>query len=315
MNHFLSDKDVPDLSDLLEKVQHLKQAPFRDQALGKNKTLALLFFNSSLRTRMSTQRAAQNLGMNVITMNMTEGWGMEFEDGIVMNLDKAEHIREAAAVVSQYADIIGLRVFAGLKDRTHDYQEVLLRQFAKYATVPVINLESATVHPLQSFADYLTIEEHKKQVRPKVVLTWAPHPRALPQAVANSFVAWMKRTDYELVITQPPGYELAEEFTAGCTVTHDQNEAFDRADFIYAKNWSSYSDYGKIHTPKVDWQVTAQKMVLTNDAFFMHCLPVRRNVVVADTVIDSPQSLVIPQAANRMYTAQVILKELLSSMH
>jgi N-succinyl-L-ornithine transcarbamylase len=315
MNQFLSDKDVTDLPALLEKVQRLKQTPFGDQALGKNKTLALLFFNSSLRTRMSTQRAAQNLGMNVITMNMTEGWGMEFEDGTVMNLDKAEHIREAAAVVSQYADIIGLRVFAGLKDRAHDYQEVLLRQFAKYATVPIINLESATVHPLQSFADYLTIEEHKKQARPKVVLTWAPHPRALPQAVANSFVAWMKRTDYELVITQPPGYELAEEFTAACTVTHDQNEAFKGADFIYAKNWSSYSDYGKIHTPKVDWQVTAQKMALTNDAFFMHCLPVRRNVVVADTVIDSPQSLVIPQAANRMYTAQVVLKELLSSMH
>lgn len=312
MDHFLSDKDVSDLPNLLKSAQYVKQNPYVDGELGRNKTLALLFFNSSLRTRMSTQRAAQNLGMNVITMNMTEGWGIEFEDGTVMNLDKAEHIREAAAVVSQYADIIGLRVFAGLQDRQQDYREVLLRQFAKYATVPVVNLESATVHPLQSFADYLTIEEHKKQARPKIVLTWAPHPRVLPQAVANSFAAWMQRTDYELVIAQPPGYELAKEFTAGGTVVHDQQTAFQGADFVYAKNWSSYSDYGKTPTTAADWQVTEQKMALTNDAYFMHCLPVRRNVVVADAVIDSPRSLVIPQAANRLFTAQTVLKVLLS---
>lgn len=313
MNHFLSIKDVDHLPGLLSSAKAIKQNPWGNDALGKHKTLALLFFNSSLRTRMSTQRAAQNLGMNVIIMNMTQGWGIEFEDGTVMNLDKAEHIREAAAVISQYADVIGIRAFAGLKDREQDYQEHLLQQFVRYASVPVINLESPTLHPLQSLTDYLTIEERKQTARPKVVLSWAPHPRTLPQAVANSFIEWMKETDYELVITQPKGYELASSFTQGCTVEYDQQKAFAGADFVYAKNWSSYTDYGKILPVREDWMITKQKMALTNDAHFMHCLPVRRNVVVEDAVIDSPKSLVITQADNRTYAAQAVLTELLKS--
>ena len=312
MKHFLSSDNVLDVNFLLQKAKKIKQNPFGDNTIGKNKTMVLLFFNPSLRTRLSTQKAAQNLGMHVIPMNVSQAWGIEFEDGRTMNLDKAEHVKEAAAVISQYADIIGIRTFPGLKNREEDYKEVVLNQFVKYASVPIVNMESATVHPLQSFTDVFTIETYKKKTRPKVVLTWAPHPRALPQAVANSFVEWIKKMDYELVITQPEGYELSENFTKGCTISYDQQAAFKNADFVYAKNWSSYADYGKILSTNPDWMITQEKMALTNDAYFMHCLPVRRNVVVADGVLDSPNSIVIQQAANREVVAQAVLGEILA---
>ncbi len=313
MNHFLSSKNVSDVKSLLKNAKKIKQNPFGNSSLGNNKTMVLLFFNPSLRTRLSTQKAALNLGMNVIPLNVSQAWGIEFEDGTVMNLEKAEHVKEAAAVISQYADIIGIRTFSSLKNKEQDYEEMVLNQFVKYITVPIVNLESATVHPLQSLTDLFTIEENKNNLRPKVVLTWAPHPRALPQAVANSFVEWMKTMDYELVITHPEGYELSSQFTGGCTITHDQNKAFENADFIYAKNWSSYSDYGKILSTDSNWMVTQKNMALTNDAYFMHCLPVRRNVVVEDAVIDSTKSLVIQQAGNRAIIAQTILSAILEN--
>jgi len=313
MNHFLSNKNISDIKSLLENAKKIKANPFSNTSLGKNKTMVLLFFNPSLRTRLSTQKAALNLGMNVIPLNVSQAWGIEFEDGTIMNLDKAEHIKEAAAVISQYADIIGIRTFSSLKNKVQDYEEMVLSQFVKYASVPIVNLESATVHPLQSLTDLFTIEEYKKKPQPKVVLTWAPHPRALPQAVANSFVEWIKTTNYELVITHPKGYELSPQFTEGCTITHDQNEAFKNADFIYAKNWSSFVQYGEIISTDTNWMVTQEKMALTNEAYFMHCLPVRRNVVVEDAVIDDPKSLVIQQAANRQVIAQTVLSNLLEN--
>ncbi len=314
MRDFISVKDVISIEEMLTSAKSIKVNPYEDSGIGKNKTMVLLFFNSSLRTRLSTQKAALNLGMHVIPMNLSEGWGLEFDDGTVMNMDKAEHVREAAAVISQYADIIGIRTFAGLKDRELDYADRIIRQFAACASVPIVNLESAILHPLQSFTDLFTIESYRKKKRPKVVLTWAPHPRALPQAVANSFLEWMQQTDYELVVTHPEGYELAETFTAGCTIEYDQRKAFADADFIYAKNWSSYQEYGKILSTDSDWMVTAEKMTLTNNAHFMHCLPVRRNVVVADAVIDSDQSLVIEQAGNRAVIAQAVLKKILENL-
>jgi len=313
MKNFLSVNDVSDIQALLNIAKDIQQNPFKNSTLGKNKTMVLLFFNPSLRTWLSTQKAALNLGMHVIPMNVSEGWNIEFEDGTVMNLDKAEHVREAAAVISQYADIIGIRTFPGLKNREQDYQDMVLNQFEKYATVPIVNMESAIVHPLQSFTDLFTIETYKKKERPKVVLTWTPHPRALPQAVANSFVEWMKKTDCELVITHPKDYELSTRFTESCTIEYNQHKAFEQADFIYAKNWSSYSDYGKILSTDADWMVNTQKMALTNEAYFMHCLPVRRNVVVEDAVIDSPRSLVIQQAGNRAVIAQTIITTLLKN--
>lgn len=314
MQHFTSRKDVSDLSQLVNIAKGVQENPFAHPELGKNKTLGLIFFNSSLRTRLSTQKAAANLGLSCIVMNIgTDGWKLEFEDGTVMDQDKAEHAKDAIAVMGSYCDILGVRAFPGLKDRALDYQEQILNSFIQYAGVPIVSLESSTLHPLQSFADLLTIEAHKKVEKPKVVLTWAPHPKALPQAVGNSFVEWMKETDYELVITHPQGYELAETFAAGVQVEYDQNKAFEGADFIYAKNWSSYQQYGEILSQDKNWTVSAEKMALTNDAKFMHCLPVRRNVVVADEVIDSTNSLVIQQAANRVVSVQAVLTHLLGS--
>ncbi len=313
MNHFLSRNSVDELKPLLEKARQIKQNPFEHTTLGKNKTMVLLFFNPSLRTRLSTQKAALNLGMNVIPLNVSQAWGIEFEDGTIMNFDKAEHIKEAAAVISQYADVIGIRTFSGLENKEQDYGEIVLSQFVKYATVPIVNLESATVHPLQSLTDLFTIEEYKRKARPKVVLTWTPHPRALPQAVSNSFVEWIKKTDYELVITHPKAYELSPQFSKDCTIEYEQEKAFEEADFVYAKNWSSFSEYGKIISKDADWMITAQKMALTNDAYFMHCLPVRRNVVVEDAVLDGPNSIVIQQAKNREIIAQTVLSELLKN--
>lgn len=314
MKQFLSIDDVVNPAGLVKEGLALKSNPLSHAQLGLGKTLVLLFFNASLRTRLSTQKAAQNLGMNVMVMDIgEEGWQLEFEDGAIMNGTTQEHIKEAAAVVSQYADIIGLRTFPGLQDKTADYSEEILMKFVANATVPVISLESATLHPLQSLADWLTIEEHKKTDKPKVVLTWAPHPRALPQAVANSFAQWISQADYDLVITHPNGYDLSETFTQGAVVEYDQDKALQGADFVYAKNWSSFTHYGQVITQDHKWMITPDKMKLTKNANFMHCLPVRRNVVVADEVLDNSNSIVIPQAENRVYAAQAVLKNLLEN--
>lgn len=313
MKEFLDFTTAEDARRLVDSALLCKANPLADQGLGRNKTMVLLFLNPSLRTRLSTQKAAQNLGMHCLVLNASQdGWQLEFEDGAVMDGGKAEHVREAAAVISQYADVIGVRTFAGLSDRNYDYAETVLRAIARYATVPVVNLESATVHPLQSLADLMTIREHTPAgKRPKVVLTWAPHPRALPQAVANSFARWATGTGLDLTITHPQGYELDPEFTAGAEICYDQREAFRDADFIYAKNWSAWSDYGRVLSTDDSWMVTAEKMELTSAGRFMHCLPVRRNVIVEDAVLDGPASVVIPQAGNREWAAQAVLREIL----
>lgn len=312
MQQFLSINDVANPAKLVREALTIKSSPLAYSRLGKGKVLGLLFFNASLRTRLSTQRAAQNLGLEVMVMNLAnEGWQLEFADGTVMDGTGQEHIKEAAAVVSQYCDIIGIRTFPGLQNRQDDYDEIVIRSFVRYATKPVVSLESATLHPLQSLADWMTIAETAKTGRPKVVLTWAPHPKALPQAVANSFVQWLAVADVELVVTHPAGYELAPEFSQGYPVEYDQDTALAGADFVYAKNWSSYTEYGKILSRDNRWQITEEKMRLTNNAAFMHCLPVRRNVVVADAVLDGPNSLVIQQANNRTYAAQAVLKAIL----
>ncbi len=311
MKNFTSVKDVKNIKKLVKEGLALKKKPLAFKKIGKDKTLVLLFFNPSLRTRLSTQKAGMNLGMNVIVMNANQGWKFEFEDGVIMNTDKAEHIKEAAKVISQYADIIGIRTFPTLTDKERDYQDFILNKFIEHATVPMVSLESAILHPLQSLADMITIEEQKKTKKPKIVLTWAPHPKALPQAVANSFAEWTLASDYDLTITHPKGYELSKKFTKGATIEYNQQKAFEGADFIYAKNWSSFKNYGQIEVEDANWMVNSAKMKLTNNGKFMHCLPVRRNVVVAGKVLDSKASLVIEQANNRTYAAQVVLKRLL----
>ena len=312
MKNFLSVHDVPNINDLVNEGLKQKSKPFADQKMGKNKTMCLIFFNSSLRTRLSTQKAAQNLGMNTIVMNVgQDSWQLEFEDGVIMDGTKAEHIKEAAPVIGSYCDIIGVRAFAEFKSQLLDYQEVVMNSFAKYAGVPIVNLESATRHPCQSLADLITIEEFKTKQKPKVVLTWVPHFKALPQAVANSFCEWLNRTDYEFVVTHPKGYELSPDFVGNAKVIYDQNEAFEGADFIYAKNWSSFKDYGQVLTQDSSWKITEEKMALTDNGKFMHCLPVRRNLKVTDSVIDSPNSIVVQQAANREWAAQAVLKSIL----
>lgn len=314
MKKFISVKDIPSIEKALETAFEVKKNKFGFQHLGKNKTMVLVFFNSSLRTRLSTQKAAMNLGMNTMVMNVNEdSWQLESEMGVIMDGKNAEHLREAIPVIGKYCDVIGVRAFARFENRDDDYSEKILSQFVDYAGVPIVSMEGATRHPLQSFADLLTIEEHKKTARPKVVLTWAPHPRALPQAVANSFVEWIRETDYELVVTHPEGYELAPEFMGDVKVEYDQKKAFEGADFIYAKNWASYTHYGQILSNDRSWTVDEEKMALTNDAKFMHCLPVRRNVVVTDGVIDSPNSIVVEQAYNREITAQAVLKMILEN--
>jgi N-succinyl-L-ornithine transcarbamylase len=315
MRHFTSVHDLPTLEKGLEEAFLVKKDPFGFQHLGKNKTMILMFFNSSLRTRLSTQKAAQNLGMNVMVLDVNQGaWKLETERGVIMDGDKAEHLLEAVPVIGTYADIIGVRSFASFDSKEDDYNELVLSQFIKYAGVPVVSMEAATRHPLQSFADHFTIEEYKKVDKPKVVMTWAPHPRALPQAVPNSFVEWMRETDYELVVTHPKGYELAPEFMGNVHVEYDQMKAFEGADFVYAKNWASYTDYGKILSKDRNWTVTEKQMAVTNNAKFMHCLPVRRNMVVSDGVIESPNSIVIPEAANRVVSAQAVLKMILEKL-
>ncbi len=315
MKRFLTVDDIGDLKIALQEAVEVKKNPYAWDTLGKNKTITLIFFNSSLRTRLSTQKAAMNLGMNVIVLDVNkDGWKLETEFGVVMDGDKPEHLREAVPVIGRYCDIIGVRSFASFEDKQADYEEQILSQFIEFAGVPVISMESATRHPMQAFADLFTIEEYKTKERPKVVLTWAPHPRALPQAVPNSFVEWMKEADLDLVVTHPEGYELATEFTKGVNVEYDQKKAFENADFIYAKNWASYTEYGKILSQDRSWTVDEEKMALTNNAKFMHCLPVRRNMIVSDGVIDSENSIVIDEAANRVVSAQVVIKRMLESI-
>ena len=317
MRNFTNVKDIGPLAEALEKARFVKENPFADQALGKNKTLLMVFFNSSLRTRLSTQKAGLNLGMNVIVLDINQGaWKLETERGVIMDGDKSEHILEAIPVMGSYCDIIGVRSFARFESKQADYDEVILNQFIEYSGRPVFSMEAATRHPLQSFADLITIEEYKKSKRPKVVMTWAPHPKSLPQAVPNSFAEWMNAYDCDFVITHPKGYELDPKFVGPAKVEYDQDKALEGADFVYAKNWAAYTDpnYGKVINTDRGWTVTTEKMALTNNAYFMHCLPVRRNMIVSDDVIESPQSLVIPEAANRVVSAQTVLKEILLSL-
>lgn len=312
MKHFFSVEDVQNLPELLKKALEIKSNPLADLQYGKNKTLGLIFFNPSLRTRMSSQKAAYNLGMNVITMNVgSDGWQLETEEGAIMNGGKAEHIKEAAMVMSAYCDVIGIRCFAGLEDKAEDDAEKVLMGFMKFATVPIINLESSTLHPLQSFADLITIESFKKVQKPKVVLTWAPHPKALPQAVPNSFAQWMNATDYDFVITHPKGYELDKMFAQNAPIEYNQDKALEGADFVYVKNWSALEPYGKILSQDLSWTISDEKMARTNNGKFMHCLPVRRNMIVNDSVIDGENALHIHQAANRVVSMQTILKQLI----
>lgn len=317
MKKFTCVGDIGELRAAVAEAMEVKRDRFAFTELGKNRTLLMIFFNSSLRTRLSTQKAAMNLGMNVMVLDVNQGaWKLETERGVVMDGDKAEHLLEAIPVMASYCDVIGVRAFAQLSNKAEDYEERIIEQFIRYSGRPVFSMEAATRHPLQSFADLITIEEYKKKERPKVVLTWAPHPKALPQAVPNSFAEWMNATDYEFVITHPKGYELAPEFVGNARVEYDQRKAFEGADFIYAKNWSAYAEpnYGKVLSTDRDWTVDAEKMALTNNAYFMHCLPVRRNMIVTDEVIESPQSIVIPEAMNREISAQVVIKRILENL-
>ncbi|MFZ1730096.1 MAG: N-acetylornithine carbamoyltransferase [Bacteroidota bacterium] len=315
MKHFLSVNDVDDVAALVAEARQHKAAPFAHEELGRRRTIGLVFFNSSLRTRLSTQRAAQNLGMQVIVLNTgQDAWQLEFSDGTVMDGGSAEHIREAAAVLGEYCDIIGVRAFPSLKDRDADEKEEVIGNMVRFSGRPVVSLESATRHPLQSLADCMTIEELHSVPRPKVVLTWAPHPRALPHAVPNSFVEWMLKRDVDLVVTHPEGYELSPAFMQEARVEYNQSAAFAGAHFIYAKNWSSYAQYGQRLREDYDWMVTASKMAETENAKFMHCLPVRRNVVVEDAVLDSEASVVIQQAGNRTWSAQAVLARILEAL-
>ncbi|OON69295.1 N-acetylornithine carbamoyltransferase [Hymenobacter sp. CRA2] len=313
MKKFTSFADVPDYKALLQQALEIKQNPFGYQHLGKNKTVGLIFFNPSLRTRLSSIKAAYNLGAQAWVLNAgADSWTLEMADGAVMNGSTQEHIKEAIAVMSQYCDVLGVRTFPGLKDRDEDYNEVVFNKILQYATVPVISLESATLHPLQSFADLITVAETKQTERVKVVLTWAPHVRALPQCVPNSFADWFSEVDWvDFVITHPEGYELAEQFTKGARIEYDQAKALEGADYVYAKNWSSYRNYGQVITQDPSWMVDARHMALTNNGKFIHCLPVRRNVEVGDAVLDSSNSLVIQEAGNRVFSMQTVLHEML----
>ena len=319
MKSFLNVEDLGDLKQALKEAAEIKANRFKYDTLGKNKTLLMVFFNNSLRTRLSTQKAAMNLGMNVIVLDVNAGaWKLETERGVIMDGDKSEHLLEAIPVMGCYCDVIGIRSFAGLTDRDYDYAETVYNQFLRYSGKPVFAMETATVHPLQAFADLITIEEYKK-TRPKVVLTWAPHPKSLPQAVPNSFAQWMNAADVDFVITHPEGYELDPKFVGNARVEYDQRKAFDGADFIYAKNWScpgvtNKEDYGKVLSKDMSWTVDSEHMKWTNNAHFMHCLPVRRGMIVTDDVIEAPTSLVIPEAANREISATVVLKRILQSM-
>ncbi|WP_405566444.1 N-acetylornithine carbamoyltransferase [Polaribacter sp. Asnod6-C07] len=311
MKHYTSINDIENINSWIDEAKEIKANPLANKELGKNKTLGLLFFNSSLRTRLSTQKAALNLGMDPIVMNVSgDAWGIEFGDGTVMNGNTAEHIKEAAAVVSQYCDIIAVRAFPSLTDKEKDESEQILNSFVEFASVPIISMESATGHPLQGLTDSITISENATKKKPKVVLSWAPHVKTLPHAVANSFTQAMQKMDVEFVIANPEGYNLSKEITRDTPIYHNQEEAFKDADFVYTKNWSSYETYGQLLEVNENWTITKDKI---GDAKFMHCLPVRRNVVVEDAVLDSDSSLVIEQANNRTYAAQLVLKKILEN--
>jgi len=314
MKNYLTIDDLPNLDNAVAEALTLKKDPYKYNNIGKNKTLGMLFFNPSLRTRLSTQKAAQQLGIHTMIMNFSnEAWALEFEDGTEMSGLRSEHIKEAAAVVSQYCDIVAIRAFASLTDKESDETEKVMHNFAKYASIPVVNMESATAHPLQALADAITIKEHSTIKRPKIVLTWAPHPKALPHAVANSFTRMVQKLDAEFVIAHPDGYTLDPKITKSTPLYRNQEEAFEGADFVYAKNWCSYTYYGKVLRTDNSWMLTAEKLKNTNHAKFMHCLPVRRNIVVSDDVLDSPNSLVIEQANNRTFSAQVVLKKIIEN--
>lgn len=311
MKNYIGIDNIENLQELVQEALQLKKTNTAASS-GKNKTLGMLFFNPSLRTRLSTEKAGKLLGMEVMVMNVDkDGWALEFEDGAVMNSNKAEHIKEAAGVLSQYCDIIAVRAFPGLEDRKADETEQVISAFLKYATVPIVNLESATGHPLQALTDAMTITELAARKKPKVVLTWAPHPRALPQSVPNSFVEFMQKMDVELVIANPEGYDLNPKIRKNVRVYHNSEEALENADFVYVKNWSSYENYGKILSQDSSWTFSQEKLNLTNNAKVMHCLPVRRNVVITDEVLDSRNSIVVQQAGNRTFAAQAVLKKLL----
>ena len=314
MKNYLTIDDLPNLDNAVAEALTLKKDPYKYNNIGKNKTLGMLFFNPSLRTRLSTQKAAQQLGIHTMIMNFSnEAWALEFEDGTEMSGLRSEHIKEAAAVVSQYCDIVAIRAFASLTDKESDETEKVMHNFAKYASIPLVNMESATAHPLQALADAITIKEHSTIKRPKIVLTWAPHPKALPHAVANSFTRMVQKLDAEFVIAHPDGYTLDPKITKSTPLYRNQEEAFEGADFVYAKNWCSYTDYGKVLRTDNSWMLTAEKLRNTNHAKFMNCLPVRRNIVVSDDVLDSPNSLVIEQANNRTFSAQVVLKKIIEN--
>ena len=320
MKTFFNVEDLGNLNDALAEAKEIKNNRFGYQELGKNKTLLMIFFNNSLRTRLSTQKAAMNLGVNVIVLDVNAGaWKLETERGVIMDGDKSEHLLEAIPVMGSYCDIIGIRSFAGLSDRDFDYAETIVNQFVKYSGRPVFAMETATVHPLQAFADLFTIEEYKQTARPKVVLSWAPHCKSLPQAVPNSFAQWMNAADVDFVITHPEGYELDPKFAGNAKIEYNQKKAFENADFIYAKNWScpgvsNIADYGKIINKDPSWTVDTEHMSWTNNGYFMHCLPVRRGLIVTDDVIESDHSLVIPEAANREISAEVVIKRMLESL-
>ncbi|MBO7606923.1 MAG: acetylornithine carbamoyltransferase [Paludibacteraceae bacterium] len=317
MRKLLMAQDLGDLNKAVQEALEIKKNRYAYKQLGENKTLLCVFFNNSLRTRLSTQKAGMNLGMNTMVLDVNQGaWKLETERGVVMDGDKSEHLLEAIPVMASFCDVIGVRSFARFENKEFDYQETILNQFIKYSGKPVFSMESATAHPLQAFADLITIEEYKKKERPKVVMTWAPHPRALPQAVPNSFADFMNEANVDFVITHPKGYELSEKFVRNAKVEYDQDKALEGADFVYAKNWSAYQDpnYGQILSKDMSWTVSTEKMALTNNAYFMHCLPVRRNMIVTDDVIESPQSLVIPEAANREISAETVIKRILESL-
>lgn len=316
MRYYTGVKDLGDLNAAVKEALEVKKNRFGYKHLGENKTLLMVFFNNSLRTRLSTQKAGMNLGMNTMVLDVNQGaWKLETERGVIMDGDKSEHLLEAIPVMASFCDIIGVRSFARFESKKFDYEETIINQFIKYSGKPVFSMESATCHPLQAFADLITIEEFKEVKRPKVVLSWAPHPKALPQAVPNSFADFMNEADVDFVITHPKGYELAEQFVRGAKVEYDQDKALAGADFVYAKNWSAYQDpnYGQILSKDMSWTITTEKMALTNNGYFMHCLPVRRNMIVSDDVIESQRSLVIPEAANREISAQVVLKRILET--
>lgn len=316
MKQFISAHDVKDINAIVEKALLYKADPFKDKTIGVNKRIGCLFLNPSMRTRLSTQIAAQNLGMEAIVFNVgSEGWSLEFEEGAIMNGSTVEHVKDAAPIMGNYFDILAIRTFPTLKSREEDYSEQYIQQFIKYAGIPIVSLESATLHPLQSLTDVITIKEtFREPRRPKIVLTWAPHVKPLPQCVANSFAQWINAWgEAEFVITHPNGYELAEQFTNGARIVHDQNEALKEADYIYVKNWSAYQDYGQVLSTDPSWMLTNDKLKLTNNAKIMHCLPVRRNIELSDEILDGPNSIITREASNRVWAAQAVLNEILRS--